>query len=161
MTSPSDSGETSQSQEVAGLNIDEIARIADAVAERLATTAPQGPVDVRMTEYMSYVAPLPPPEWYEGYDAVVPGAGHRILTMVEDEGKHRRYMDRSYARYRLLGLNYAFLATMAIVGSGVFLIHENKKAYGFALILANVVGLIGLFIAREVRRNGNGERANG
>src|SRR4051812_15461982 len=71
---------------------EDIERIAAAVAARLATQQ-QGPVEVRVTDYMSYVAPLPPPEWYDGYEQVVPGAGHRILTMVEEEGRHRRWMD--------------------------------------------------------------------
>jgi uncharacterized membrane protein len=155
MNSPSGSGDPPQSREIADLDKDEIERIADAVAERLASR-PQGPVEVRLTEFMSYVAPLPPPEWYEGYEQVVPGAGHRILTMVEEEGKHRRFMDRSFVQYRLLGLIFAFLVTMSVVGSGGFLIHENRKIQGFVLILVNVVALAGLFIARELRRNGNG-----
>jgi len=102
---------------------------------------------------------LPPPEWYDGYERVVPGAGHRILTMVEEEGKHRRVMDRSFAKYRLRGQLLAFVVVMAVIGVGAFLIYEDKKIQGFVLILADVLALASLFIVREIRRNDNGETA--
>jgi uncharacterized membrane protein len=153
--SPSDSGDAPQGSALTQLVDADVERIAAAVADLL-TARPQQPTDVRLTEYMSYVAPLPPPEWYDGYERVVPGAGHRILTMVEEEGKHRRWLDRSFAKYRLRGQILAFLVTMAVIASGVFLTHEGKKTYGFVLILANVVALTSLFIVREVRGNGNG-----
>src|SRR6266542_472573 len=104
MSTPTSGNESApEGGELDRLGNDEIDRIADAVADRLAARQ-QGPMEVRVTDYMSYVAPLPPPEWYDGYEQVVPGAGHRILTMVEEEAKHRRFMDRAFAQYRLLGL---------------------------------------------------------
>ncbi len=110
MTSPpSDSGDAHKGEDVpeshalARLNDSEVERIAAAVFEHIAAR-PQRPTDIRLTEYMSYVAPLQPPEWYDGYEQVVPGAGHRILTMVEDEGKHRRWFDRAYANSRVVAI---------------------------------------------------------
>src|SRR5919109_1913101 len=112
---PGGSQDAPEGRELARPDQDEIDRLAEAVAERLAAR-PQAPTEIRLTEYMSYVAPLPPPEWYDGYERVVPGAGHRILTMVEEEGKHRRVMDRSFASYRLRGQVLAFVVVMVVIG---------------------------------------------
>ena len=49
----------------------------------------------------AYSGPLPPPEWFRQYEAVVPGIGDRMMTVVESEvtdqhaeSEHRRNMER-------------------------------------------------------------------
>jgi uncharacterized membrane protein len=139
-------------REIARLDPADLERLAEEVAEQLARRP-----DTPAVLYASYAAPLPPPALYEGYEAVVPGAGDRILRMAEEEGENRRWMDRAFAKYRRLGLVLAFVVTMTVIAAGTFLIYNDKSAYGIALILANLTAVAGLFLVREFHGNGNGE----
>lgn len=42
----------------------------------------------------SFSGPLPPPELFRGYNEACPGAGDRILAMAEEEGRHRRELEK-------------------------------------------------------------------
>lgn len=41
----------------------------------------------------SYSGPLPPPEWMDGYEQIMPGAGAQIMAMAANEQAHRQKME--------------------------------------------------------------------
>ena len=49
------------------------------------------PEDVRASviEAASFSGPLPPPSMFRSYEEILPGAAERILTIVEQEQRHR------------------------------------------------------------------------
>jgi uncharacterized membrane protein len=126
----------------------EIVEVAEAVGQR-----PE--VVERIVEAAwAYSGPLPPPSMLRGYDAVIPGAAERILSLAEREATHRHWLDRTYVNYRFLGLALAAVIAFGVIGGGIFLIHEDKSAIGLALILGDLALLAGVFVVQQVRGNG-------
>jgi uncharacterized membrane protein len=57
-------------------------------------SAPGAVGAIRITQTMSYAGPIPHPELFAQFEEVCPGAADRILTMAEEEGGHRRKLER-------------------------------------------------------------------
>lgn len=56
----------------------------------------------------SWQGPLPPPEILQGYEAAFPGAAERILRMAEDQGAHRRDMEKQALGIQKEGIHCEF-----------------------------------------------------
>lgn len=41
-----------------------------------------------------HMGPLPPPDVFAGYEQVCPGAAERILSMAEQQAKHRQDLEK-------------------------------------------------------------------
>lgn len=97
-----------------------------------------------------FSGPIPPPEILEAYERVVEGSANRILTMAEEQSKHRKKLEEIVvhggSRNQVVGMIFAFLLSLVIVGSGAFLIYHDKSLEGFGLILSDLLGLIGVFV---------------
>lgn len=73
---------------------------------------------LRLTETFS--GPLPPPQILAGYESVIPGAADRILSMAEEQGRHRRKLEEKLqdaeikleSRNSLVGLILASLLVL-------------------------------------------------
>ena len=89
-----------------------------------------------------FSGPIPPPEILEAYERVVEGSANRILTMAEEQSKHRKKLEEIVvlggSRNQAAGMIFAFVLSLVIVGSGAFLIYHDKSLEGF--------GLIGVFV---------------
>ena len=61
-------------------------------------------------------SPYPLSSELEGYERVLPGAADRIFTLVEEESKHRRELERmalqKESRDSLCGLIFAFIISL-------------------------------------------------
>src|SRR5689334_5918618 len=44
---------------------------------------------------VSFSSPLPPPNLLEDYDRKFPGTAERIIQILEAQGKHRQYIERT------------------------------------------------------------------
>ena len=126
-------------------------------ASRLGQEQVKTPGQVRILRAESeYLGPLPHPEHWAKYEAVLPGAADRILTEVEKEGEHRRqetehrrrieehfvYSNTKLAeRGQLISLG---LAVLSLVGGGL-LIYFGRP-WGVILILASTTGLVSAFL---------------
>lgn len=97
-----------------------------------------------------FSGPIPPPEILEAYERVVKGSANRILTMAEEQSKHRKKLEEIVvlggSRNQAAGMIFAFVLSLVIVGSGAFLIYHDKSLEGFGLILSDLLGLIGVFV---------------
>lgn len=118
----------------------------------------------------SWSGPLPPPEVFQQYDAIAPGATNRILAMAENRQQHRIDMEKaaSAREDKILasdvsqskrGLWFAFISALFVIGSGAFLILLGKGVWGLAVILTPLAALAGLFVygteARKAERRRN------
>lgn len=61
----------------------------------------------------SYSGPLPPPEWMDGYERIMPGSGAQIMAMAMREQGHRRKMES-----RALWLGYGDNALAKVLTGG-------------------------------------------
>lgn len=106
---------------------------------------------VKETKIASFFSgPLPHPETFKQYEEILPGSADRILTMAEEQGRHRREIEKivikNEARNSSRGLLFAFIVAVIIVLVGGTLVFFDKAGWGLALILTGLAGLVGTFI---------------
>ncbi len=107
-------------------------------------------VTAQQTTEISFLGPIPPPEFLEAYESVLRGSADRILAMAEDQSRHRQKLEENVvkggSRNQILGMILAFVLSLLTIGFGGFLIYHNKSLEGFGLVLADLVALVGVFI---------------
>lgn len=59
---------------------------------------------VRTESSALHAGPLPHPDQFRQYEETLPGAADRILTMAEEESKHRQLMERSILELEQAGI---------------------------------------------------------
>ena len=112
------------------------------------------------TEYASfYMGPLPPPETMMQYEQVIKGAANRIFVMAEDEAKHRRAAEMRLITIHTMGIVFAFLVTVIIMGLGAYVIIQGHGVAGTILCGTGVTGLIGTFVY-GTKANSKNQAAN-
>ena len=105
----------------------------------------------------SWSGPIPPPGDIERYEAVLPGATDRILTMAEKAQSHRH--DRAMmsletekmvasedSKRSYLGVVSALLISLICIGGGLYLIFAGQAWAGIALVGFDLAGLVAVFI---------------
>ncbi len=93
------------------------------------TTANKELVSQQQVTFSEFAGPIPPPEILERYNAVVPNAAERIITMAEKQQEHRISIENK------------------VVSSNIF----NEK---FGIICSLIIGLTGLICATICAMNG-------
>ncbi|MGL5123851.1 MAG: DUF2335 domain-containing protein [Fusobacteriaceae bacterium] len=97
----------------------------------------------------AYTGPIPHPDLFEKFDKVLPGAAERILKMAELEQENRHKTENIQINLlkinSILGLLFGFIITIAIIGSGLYLLLNDKSIQGFSLIITSIIGLVGAF----------------
>jgi hypothetical protein len=80
----------------------------------------------------------------EHYEHVSPGAADRILTQFEEQGRHRRVLERRVVTHNMvsatIGQIAAFLLFLVVVGAGVFLLNQDKEVGGLGTLITAVGG---------------------
>ena len=103
----------------------------------------------------SFSGPLPPPELFDQYDKVLPGAAERILKMTESEQEHRHSLVGAVLKgdrhYRLLGMTFAFLILLGAIGGSVYLISIDKDLMGSLIFIIALAGIVRQFIQGQSR----------
>jgi uncharacterized membrane protein len=94
--------------------------------------------------------PLPDPRTLQMYDAVMPGLGERIVTMAEDEARHRRDLERKVVgsdvdRARD-GQRMAFALAVFFLGASVWLALAGHPVPGTIIGTVDIVALVTVFI---------------
>lgn len=97
----------------------------------------------RYTEY--YVGHLPPPDYFAGYERVLPGAADRILALTEGQQRARESNDNkllSNDRVRIYGVILGHIAIVGVIGLSAWL--ENTilaVSLGLAEVASAWMGL--------------------
>ena len=99
---------------------------------------------------MQYSGPIPPPEMMREFDAVVPGAADRILSMAERQETHRHSLEIAHVRGNLvsqyIGQASGLLIGLAGIGCGTFLLYKGQSLEGFGAMFGPLAGLAAVFI---------------
>lgn len=105
---------------------------------------------MRVSQQYSFSGPLPPPEILAKYNEALPGLGERIISMAEQQAKHRQNIEKtvidSNAFVQKVGPFLGFVVAMTAVVGGIILILKGKDGYGLAAIIAALASLAGVFI---------------
>ena len=106
--------------------------------------------------------PLPPPDDFRGYEAVLPGAAERIMALAERQAGHRHRIEltESAAQQRRssLGLLAGFVVAMTALGLGGFLIYLGHEWAGGVVVGIDLVGLVAVFVYGSRTRQTNTNR---
>lgn len=110
-----------------------------------------------LVEQSLHVGPLPAPETFDHYERILPGSAERIVTMAEEQGKHRRRME---AWVIVGGIVQSYLGT--VVGGcvavltiwwSVGLIRDGFGLIGLAPTIGALASLVGVFIFGRRQQN--------
>src|SRR5437899_3174380 len=103
-----------------------------------------------------FQGPLPPPEILAKYNEALPGAAERIIAMAEKNQDHRQKLEAivipSRARNERRGQIIGAIVALSAIGCGTYLIAINKDVQGLAVILSDVVALVGTFLYVDIRK---------
>ncbi len=120
--------------------------------------------EIRKSEFSG---PIPPPSIIKGYEEVLPGAADRILSMAEEQAKHRQAMERKIvnteSRDSLLGILFAFSLGIGCIVAAiivVIMVPQNSGAIaGSVFGVAGIGSIIATFI-RGTRRSSSNDKAS-
>lgn len=94
--------------------------------------------------------PLPPASEIKKYEEILSGAADRILSMAEDQSKHRQEIEKNVVdsgiKNQIRGQVFAFIIVCLAFFLGTFLIHTGKDIMGIASIISALTALVGAFI---------------
>lgn len=104
-----------------------------------------------------YSGPIPPPQYFEGYERVLPGSANRILVMAEKQQDHRMTLEKKVVESDIwmerLGLILGFVLAVIISISGVILLMNDKPIEGFVLLIGEAVAIVGTFVYAQNRKH--------
>jgi uncharacterized membrane protein len=97
-----------------------------------------------------FSGPLPPPEIMQKYEQTLPGAADRIMTMAEDQGHHRRELEKAVIDSDIAnshrGSIFGFIIAITVVLAGTILIGLDKDASGLGILITGLATLTGVFV---------------
>jgi len=121
-----------------------------AIAEALREQETSGVLQGMMLASSQRSGPLPSAEEFRQYGEVLESAPDRILAMAEKSLEHRMaQQDRSSrtdALLGVLGLIFAFLLALVVLGGSIWLIGDGKEVAGTILATLDLVALVTVFI---------------
>jgi uncharacterized membrane protein len=97
-----------------------------------------------------FSGPIPPPAILDQYNKILPGAAERIICMAEQQGDHRRHLEKvtieANAFSEKLGPILGFIIAMTAIVGGIWLISKGLKIEGLAAVLTAIAAPVGLFV---------------
>ncbi len=107
-------------------------------------------------QQVTFSGPLPPPAILEHYDQVVPGAAERIITMTEQQSKHRQTLESKVVASDVfnskLGLIFGFILGIVAIGGGILLTLQGQPIYGTIFGGLYLIGIVGVFVYGSQQR---------
>lgn len=107
----------------------------------------------------AFSGPLPPPDVLAAYEHALPGCAERIILMAEEQGTHRRAMERAELeanrKSQTRGQYLAFVLAFVVSAGGIYLLAAGQSVEGLVALLTPLAGLAGIFLinrAREKRK---------
>jgi len=111
-----------------------------------------------MSKTEFYAGPLPHPSLLKQYDDVVPGAAERIIGLLEEQSRHRMYLEKTVIvgdnRRANWGLISGWSIAVLFLITSAMLILAGYGAYGTVLGAVDLVALVTVFIyGTNIRKN--------
>jgi uncharacterized membrane protein len=110
----------------------------------------KGRIVVQQARLDHHSGPLPPPEQFAGYEAILSGAAERILRMAEREQEHRhRQEDRIVTgAIRTTYAGQAISASLGAIvcGGGIFAIIQGQAIGGAVAVVAALASIVIAFV---------------
>ncbi len=112
--------------------------------------SPQPPTVVSRTLQREFSGPVPPPDYLEQYDRVLPGLSERIVVLAESQSRHRQALEKEVTLTRLRnearGQTFAFVLAALVLAGSIWLISLGRSTEGLVTILGELAALTAIFI---------------
>jgi len=109
-----------------------------------------------------FSGPLPHPRILLQYEQATKGAADRIITMAENQAKHRQTMEahviESNIHNEKVGMYLAFILTIFIMLIGAYLLMNNKPIEGYIALFAPGLFQAGNYIYNKYVEKKQGEQ---
>lgn len=103
-----------------------------------------------------FSGPLPHPTDLEHYNRIIPGAAERILTMAENQSKHRQGLEAQVIKSDIanskLGLIFGFIVGLGGIISGALIIIFSGQIVGGFISFTSLAALVGVFVYGSKQR---------
>lgn len=110
-----------------------------------------------VVEAEQFSGPIPHPDLLRQYEEIAEGSANRILKMAEEQGAHRRHLERTHLQQAgqraNLGLWLGFVVSIVAIVAGTVIILAGHEAWGFSLILGDILLLAAAFITGKVSQS--------
>lgn len=125
------------------------------VLSRYGRRDPRGVAISQFASMSMWQGPLPSPEHLERFNRVVPGSAERLIRMAEKQQDHRMALEvtvsASQLRQSSLGQYFALSISFAILGVGVYALHQGYPATAATIVTSTIVGMAYVFIRGKLR----------
>lgn len=114
-------------------------------------------VSVALSVVEEYSGAVIHPRIARGWEEICPGAANRLLSMAEDQEKHRIWWERGAmingVAFQYLGLVFALLVSISLVAGAVYCAKISQPWVSVAFLAASAVGMVKAFLeAQSIRR---------
>ena len=112
----------------------------------------KGPVAKQQSvtqQALMYSAPLPPASEFAGYDATLPGAGDRILSLVEKEMQHRHQAENKLIKIAGRGQIFGLIVSVFSLGAIALSIYFKQPIASIPPAIIAITGLASVFINQK------------
>lgn len=117
-------------------------------AERKATVA--------IRQAASYSGPIPDPMSLEKYESIQPGFADRIISMAENEAKHRHEMETQAMMHTVrisnLGIIFAFISVLVFGGLIFYALCRGLNVSALGVAIAAIASVAGVFVFMRSRK---------
>jgi len=101
-----------------------------------------------------YSGPLPPPEILQAIDDACPGGAGRVITQMEEQGRHRRSLETIVVtgddRREDKGQIFGFVLCLTVVIGGVVLLALGINLGGYIALIGGLGLPAGLFVYKKI-----------
>lgn len=109
-----------------------------------------------MQSSMSFSGPIPPPEILEKYEQILPGSAGRLITMAENQSRHRQHLEKTVVEGEVKrawwGLWTGYTLGLAGIGGSVALGLYGQQVAASVLCGTTLVSLVSVFVIGAVGR---------
>lgn len=110
-------------------------------------------VIIGIAESKVYQGPIPPPEDFREYEAVLPGASKEILDMAKNQQKHRIEIEKQIVGHEIKsesrGQLYGFILGVLCIVGALFSSYTGNYKLSYFLATTTLLGAIGVFVLRK------------
>lgn len=103
-----------------------------------------------IAQQSSFSGPIPPPQFLEQYDKVVPGAAKIIIDMANNQAEHRQDLEKKVIGSDILnsrlGLVFGFVIGMTGIITGALVVVSGQVIAGLIVSGGTIASLVGTFV---------------
>jgi len=98
----------------------------------------------------AYSGPIPSPDDFAGYNAVLPGAADRILKMAEGQSSHRQRIETIAVSgntvSQVLAIPVAGYLAYVVLNGAIHLLETGHQIEGLSALVGAIATMVGVFI---------------